>query len=136
MDALAQIAKSLIAVPLGALVSVPFLRVTAKLFSLRPLSFGAAFMFGLILGGVLLAVSVVFWLVMPDIGVVAETAVSVVLSLLVSSALAGYFLSAPDGTSIGIRRGLYFTVVSEALFGVALFCFALVVVALFGNGKI
>lgn len=123
MEGLLQTLKSVLLLPVGALLYLPFLRLAARFLALKRLSFGAAFMLGLILGGTLLVVDLLISPLVPN-EAVTGTVVSVCLSLVISSAVCGYLVTTLDGRSVGFLKGLYFTLVSQALFGVALMIIA------------
>ena len=136
LELLTQFAEHVVKLPIGALVSAPFFLLSARILSLRPLSFGAAFLFGLIVGAALLVVSLFDWLLMPDTNIYVEAVISIALSLGTSTALAGYLVRSAEGHSIGFRKGLYFSLVAEGLFGVVLLAIAVVIVAVRYGSKI
>jgi hypothetical protein len=134
MEAFLQTLKSVLLLPVGALLYLPFLRLAARFLALKRLSFGAAFMLGLILGGTLLVADLLISLLVPNEAIVG-TVVSVCLSLVTSSAVCAYLVTTLDGKSVGLLEGLYFTLVSQALFGVALVIVAGLLVLIFSAWK-
>jgi hypothetical protein len=134
MEAFLQTLKSVLLLPVGALLYLPFLRLAARFLALKRLSFGAAFMLGLILGGTLLVADLLISLLVPNEAIVG-TVVSVCLSLVTSSAVCAYLVTTLDGKSVGLLKGLYFTLVSQALFGVALVIVAGLLVLIFSAWK-
>jgi hypothetical protein len=131
VEGLLQTLKSVLLLPVGALLYLPFLRLAAKFLSLKRLSFGAAFMLGLILGAALLLAELVIGPFIPG-QALASLLVSVCLSLAISTAVCGYFVTTLDGRSAGLLKGFLFTLVSQALFGVALMAVAGLLVLIFG----
>jgi hypothetical protein len=134
MEGLLQTLKAILLLPVGALLYMPFLRLAARFLDLKRLSFGAAFMLGLILGAVLLIADLVIG---PFIAgnTAAAFGISAFLSLAISTAVCGYFLTTVDGRSAGLLKGFLFTLVSQALFGVALMALAALLVLLFGSWR-
>lgn len=134
MEGLLQTLKSVLLLPVGALLYLPFLRLAARFMAVKRLSFGAAFMLGLILGAVFLVADLLISPLVPDQPPIA-TVVSVGLSLVVSSAVCGYLVTTSDGRSAGLLKGFYFTLVSQALFAVALMIIAGLLVLIFSAWK-
>ena len=134
MEGLLQTLKSVLLLPVGALLYLPFLRLAARFMALKRLSFGAAFMLGLILAAVLLLADLVISPFVPDQTLIA-TVVSVGLSLAISSAVCGYLVTTVEGRSAGLLKGFYFTLVSQALFSVALVTIAGLLVLIFSAWK-
>src|SRR5687768_2596133 len=130
MEGLLLTLKSVLLLPVGALLYLPFLRLAARFMALKRLSFRAAFMLGLILGAVLLVADLVISPLVPDQPVITMV-VSVGLSLAISSAVCGYLVTTNDGTSAGLLKGFYFTLVSQGLFAVALMIIAGLLVLIF-----
>jgi hypothetical protein len=130
VDSLLQTLKSALFLPVGALLYLPFLRLTARWMALKRLSPGAAFMLGLVLGAVFLVADLVISPFIPS-----ESFVTIVftfaLSLAISSAVCGYLVTTIEGRSVGLLKGLYFTLMSQALFTVALFVIGGLLVLIF-----
>jgi hypothetical protein len=134
MEGLLQTLKAILLLPVGALLYMPFLRLAARFLDLKRLSFGAAFMLGLILGAVLLVADLVIGPLIAGNTAVAF-GISAFLSLAISTAVCGYLVTTVDGRSAGLLKGFLFTLVSQALFGVALMALAGVLVLLFGSWR-
>jgi hypothetical protein len=134
MEGLLQTLKAVLLLPIGALLYLPFLRLAARFMTLKRLSFGAAFMLGLVLGGVLLVADLVISPLVPD-ETLMTTVVSTVLSLAISTAICGYLVTTVDGRSVGLLKGFYFTLISQALFAVALVVIVGLLVLIFSAWK-
>jgi hypothetical protein len=134
MEGILQTLKSVLLLPVGALLYLPFLRLAARFMAFKRLSFGAAFMLGLILGAVLLLADLVISPFVPDRTLVT-TVVLVGLSLAISSAVCGYLVTNIEGRSVGLLKGFYFTLISQALFAVALMIIAGLLVLIFSVWK-
>ena len=130
MDSLLQTLKSVLLLPVGALLYLPFLRLTARWMALKRLSPGAAFMLGLILGAVLWVADLVISPFIPD-ETLATVVVTFAVSLAISAAVCGYLVTNIEGRSVGLVKGLYFSVISQALFTVALFVIGGLLVLIF-----
>jgi hypothetical protein len=134
MEDLLHTLKSVLLLPVGALLYLPFLRLAARFMALKRLSFGAAFMLGLVLGAVLLLAGLVIDPLFPE-----QTLVTIVvltaLSLAISSAVCGYLVSTVDGTSVGLVKGFYFTLISQVLFAVAFMIIAGLLALIFVGWK-
>jgi hypothetical protein len=130
VESLLQTLKSVLFLPVGALLYLPFLRLTARFMAVKRLSVGAAFMLALILGAVFLVADLVISPFIPS-----ETLVTMFitfgLSLAISSAVCGYLVTNIEGRSVGLLKGLYFTLMSQALFTVALFVIGGLLVLIF-----
>jgi hypothetical protein len=80
-------------------------------------------MLGLILGAILLLADLVISPLVPEETlpiIVALTA----LSLGISSAVCGNWVTTIDGKSVGLVKGFYFTLISQILFALALMIIA------------
>jgi hypothetical protein len=134
MEDLLHTLKSVLLLPVGALLYLPFLRLAARFMALKRLSFGAAFMLGLVLGAVLLLAGLVIDPLFPE-----QTLVTIVvltaLSLAISSAVCGYLVSTVDGRSVGLVKGFYFTLISQVLFAVAFMIIAGLLALIFVGWK-
>jgi hypothetical protein len=102
--------------PIGALVYLPFLRLAARWLALERLSFGTAFLLGLMLGGAGLIASSVAEPFVPDDALLMAAVLAVPL-LAISSAICGYYVVTPQGGSVGMRKGFYLAALSLAMLG-------------------
>jgi hypothetical protein len=134
MEGLLHTLKSVLLLPVGALLYLPFLRLAARFMALKRLSFGAAFMLGLILGAVLLFADLVISPLIPG-----ETLTIIIvltaLSLAISSAVCGYLVTTIDGRSVGLLKGFYFTLISQVLAAVAFMIIAGLLALIFVSWK-
>lgn len=128
MDFLISLGKSILLLPIGALLEVPFIQLGARILIKRRLSFGAAYMMALISGGALLVAHAVLYPVRVNLGETAQAALSLAVALALASGLYGYFLTSEDGRSVGYLKGMGVVLLSSALFGAVLLVVALVIV--------
>ncbi|HUQ26868.1 MAG TPA: hypothetical protein VM140_14480 [Burkholderiales bacterium] len=128
MDFLLSLGKSLLLLPIGALLEVPFIQLGSRILVKKRLTFGAAYMMALISGGALIIVHAALYPVLSELGETGQTALSLVVALGLASGLYGYFLTDEEGRSIGYLKGLGVVLLSSALFGAVLLLIALVVV--------
>lgn len=135
MDFLISLGKSILLLPIGALLEVPFIQFGVRILVKRRLSFGAAYMMALISGGALIVAHAALYPILASLGEAAQSALSLAVALGLASALYGYFLTNEEGRSIGYLKGLGVVLVSSALFGAVLLLIALVVV-LIGAGPL
>jgi hypothetical protein len=134
METLLQTLKSIVLLPVGALLYLPFLRVAARLMALKRLSFGGAFLLALILGAVLLGADLAISPFLPDQGTTAIL-VSAAVSIAVSSGICGYFVTTAEGRSVGVLKGFLFTLLSQVLLTAALLVVAAPLVLISGAWK-
>ncbi|HXU41892.1 MAG TPA: hypothetical protein VN675_06165 [Burkholderiales bacterium] len=128
MDFLISLGKSVLLLPIGALLEVPFIQLGNRILIKKRLSFGAAFMMALISGGALIVVHAALYPVLTHLGETGQSALSLAVALALASALYGYFLTDAEGRSIGYLKGLGVVLLSSALFGAVLLVVALVIV--------
>ncbi len=105
MEYITSLLKSLVLLPVGALIEAPFILLSARVVTRRRPSFGAAYMLALITGVVLILASVVLWPVLASVNELAGSAISVVASLLVPTIAYGYLLTNEQGASVGYMMG-------------------------------
>jgi hypothetical protein len=120
--------KAIIFLPVWALVESPLIQLSARIVIPRRISFKAAFMLALISGGALIVVGVLLWPMSSNLGDIAETAVSLTVTLAVSSWVFGYFLTNSEGRSIGILKGGLVVLLSAILFAAILIVIAALLV--------
>ena len=118
--------KGILLLPVGALLFLPFLLLASRLMAVRRLSFGAAFLLGLILGAVMLVMDLLTAPLVPDSA--AGIVVWFAASLAFSTAICGYLITTVEGRSVGALKGFYFTMLSQGLFTAAFFAVGAVVV--------
>lgn len=111
--------QAFILLPVGALIYLPFLRLASRWLALERLSLGTAFQLGLIVAGGGLVAGLVALPFLPEDRALAA-AVLAAASLAVSSAICGYYVVTPAGRSVGVRKGFYLAVVSQALLAAVL----------------
>lgn len=128
MEFLISLGKSILLLPIGALLEVPFIQLGNRILIRKRLTFGAAYMMALISGGALLVAHAVIYPVLVSLGDAGQAALSLAVALTVASGLYGYFLTDAEGRSIGYLKGMGVVLLSSALFGAALLIIALVVV--------
>ena len=128
MDFLISLGKSILLLPIGALLEVPFIQLGNRILVKKKLSFGAAFMMALISGGALIVVHAALYPILVNLGDTGQNALSLVVALALASGLYGYFLTDAEGRSIGYLKGLGVVLLSSALFGAVLLLVALVIV--------
>ena len=128
MDFLISLGKSVLLLPIGALLEVPFIQLGNRILIKKKLSFGAAFMMAMISGGALVVAHAALYPVLVDLGEAGQSALSLGVALALASGLYGYFLTDGQGRSIGYLKGLGVVLLSSALFGTVLLLVALVIV--------
>jgi hypothetical protein len=133
MEFLISLGKSILLLPIGALLEVPFIQLGNRILIKKKLSFGAAFMMALISGGALIVVHAVLYPVLVNLGEAGQSALSLAVALALASGLYGYFLTDEAGRSIGYLKGLGVVLLSSALFGAMLLVVALVIVIAGGH---
>lgn len=127
MDFLISLGKSILLLPIGALLEVPFIQLGNRLMIKKRLSFGAAYMMALISGGALIVVHAALYPVLVNLGEAGQSALSLAVALSLASGLYGYFLTDEEGRSIGYLKGLGVLLLSSALFGTVLLVVAVVI---------
>jgi len=135
VEFLISLGKSILLLPIGALLEVPFIQLGNRILIRKRLTFGAAYMMALISGGALLVAHAVIYPVLVSLGDAGQAALSLAVALTVASGLYGYFLTDAEGRSIGYLKGMGVVLLSSALFGAALLIIALAVV-LVGAGPL
>lgn len=135
MDFLISLGKSILLLPIGALLEVPFIQLGARILIKRRLSFGAAYMMALISGGALIVAHAALYPVLSSLGETGQSALSLAVALGLASGLYGYFVTNEEGRSIGYLKGLGLVLLSSALFGAVLLVVALVIVIIGGQPK-
>jgi hypothetical protein len=128
MDFLISLGKSILLLPIGALLEVPFIQLGNRILVRKRLSFGAAYMMALISGGALIVVHAALYPVLVNLGEAGQSALSLAVALSLASGLYGYFLTDEQGRSIGYLKGLGVVLLSSALFGAVLLVVAMVIV--------
>ncbi|MGH8669894.1 MAG: hypothetical protein ACREUN_01580 [Burkholderiales bacterium] len=108
--------QAFVLLPIGALLYLPFLRLAARWLTLERLSFGTAFLLGLMLGGAGLIASSVAAPFVPDDAMLMAAVLTLPL-LAIASAICGYYVVTPEGKSVGIRKGFYLAALSLAMLG-------------------
>ncbi|MEA3192881.1 MAG: hypothetical protein QOD26_1214 [Betaproteobacteria bacterium] len=135
MDFLISMGKSILLLPIGALLEVPFIQLGNRILVKKQLSFGAAYLMALISGGALIIVHAALFPVLNSLGETGQTALSLGAALGIASGLYGYFLTDEEGRSIGYLKGLGVVLLSSALFGAVLLVVTLVIVIVGGQLK-
>ena len=128
MEFLISLGKSILLLPIGALLETPFIQLGSRILIKKKLSFGAAFMMALISGGALIVVHAALYPVLVNLGDAGQNALSLAVALGLASGLYGYFLTDEQGRSIGYLKGLGVVLLSSALFGAVLLVVVLVIV--------
>ena len=128
MEFLISMGKSILLLPIGALLEVPFIQLGNRILIKKRLSFGAAYLMALISGGALIVAHAVLYPLLVTLGEAGQSALSLAVALTVASGLYGYFLTDEQGRSIGYLKGLGVVLLSSALFGALLLVVALVIV--------
>jgi hypothetical protein len=128
MDFLISLGKSILLLPIGALLEAPFIQLGNRILIKKKLSFGAAFMMALISGGALIVVHAALYPILVNLGDAGQSALSLAVALGLASGLYGYFLTDEQGRSIGYAKGLGVVLLSSAMFGAVLLVVALVIV--------
>jgi hypothetical protein len=111
--------QGFILLPVGSLLYAPFLRLASRWLALERLTFGAAFQLGVMVGGGTLVAGLVAAPYVPEDRAVTA-AILAVASLAASSAICGYYVVTPQGRSVGVRKGFYLAVTSQALLAAVL----------------
>jgi hypothetical protein len=124
MEFITALLKAILLLPVWALVESPLIQLSARLVIPRRVSFRAAFMLALISGGALIAIGAVLWPISSNLGHVAETVVSLSVTIGVSSWLYGYFLTNAEGRSVGVLKGGLVVLLSTFFFAAALLLIA------------
>ena len=132
MDFLISLGKSLLVLPVGALLEVPFIMLGVRILVKKRLTFGAAYLMALISGVALILAHAALYPVLANLGQAGQASLSLGVALAVASGLYGYFITSVDGRSIGYLRGAAVVLLSSALFGAVLLAVALVVVLVGG----
>lgn len=127
MDFLISLGKSILLLPIGALLEVPFIQLGNRIMIKKRLSFGAAYMMALISGGALIVAHAALYPVLVSLGETGQSALSLAVALSLASGLYGYFLTDAEGRSIGYLKGLGVLLLSSALFGTVLLVVAVVI---------
>jgi len=135
MEFLISLGKSILLLPIGALLETPFIQLGNRILVKKKLSFGAAFMMALISGGAMLVAHAALYPVLATLGEMGQSALSLAVALALASGLYGYFLTDEQGRSIGYLKGLGVVLLSSALFGAVLLLVALVIVLAGGQLK-
>ena len=133
VDFLVSLGKSILLLPIGALLEVPFIMLGVRILVKKRLSFGAAYLMALISGLALIASHAVLYPVLGALGDAAQSALSLGVALAVASGLYGYFITDAEGRSVGYLKGVGVTLISSALFGAVLLVVALVIVLAGGS---
>jgi hypothetical protein len=128
MDFLISLGKSILLLPIGALLEVPFIQLGNRILIKKRLTFGAAYTMALISGGALILAHAALYPLLVTLGETAQAALSLAVALGVASGLYGYFLTDEQGRSIGFPKGMGVVLLSSALFGAVLLLVALVIV--------
>lgn len=135
MEFLISLGKSILLLPIGALLETPFIQLGNRILIKKRLSFGAAFMMAVISGAALIVAHAALYPVLATLGETGQAALSLAVALALASGLYGYFLTDAEGRSIGYLKGLGVVLLSSALFGAVLLVIVLVVV-LIGAGPL
>ena len=115
VDALKWVALLL----LSAVIDVPFFRVGSRLLGLRRYSFGATYLLALIVSG---GVFIADLIVSPQLAAFPASVrmvASLMLSLVVSGWLIGYFMTTAERMSIGFAKGMQLALLVNLLFALA-----------------
>ena len=112
-----------------------FLRLGARILSLRRLSFGATYIVALIVGGTLILAGLVVDPLLAGFHPVERKLVSVIVALGISGWLVGYFMTTVEGKSVGFRKGVLLVTLASAMFGLLLLAVVAVVVGVLGASK-
>jgi len=128
MDFLISLGKSILLLPIGALLEVPFIQLGNRILIKKRLTFGAAYTMALISGGALILAHAALYPLLVNLGEAGQSALSLAVALGLASGLYGYFLTDEAGRSIGYLKGLGVVLLSSALFGGVLLLVALVIV--------
>jgi hypothetical protein len=123
--------QGFILLPVGSLLYLPFLRLASRWLALERLSFGAAFQLGIMVGGGTLVAGLIAAPYVPESRAITA-AIMAIASLIASSAICGYYVVTPEGRSVGMRKGFYLAVTSQALLAAVLGAAAGLAVLLFG----
>ena len=126
-----EILPGFILLPVASLVYFPFLRLAARWLALERLSFHAAMLLGIMLGGAGLVTRSVASPFVPEDRVLAAAVLALPL-LAIASAICGYYVVTPSGRSVGLRKGFYLAAISLSLLAAALAAAAGVARLLFG----
>ena len=135
MEFILTLGKGILTVPVWALIQSPFLRWSAKLTKVSSVSFGAAFILGLITGAVSLAVSLVLYPLYGVIGDPLAEGISWLAVLAATTWLYGYFLRGASGNSVGLWGGVKVFSVQIVVFSALLFSLAYLVVLVMNTLK-
>lgn len=134
MEFIFSLGKELLSLLVWTIIQTPFLRLSARLAKTADISLKAAFVLSLITSAASFLVSLIFYLLSELIGEHVAEGLSLVMALIVTVWLYGYFLRGEAGTSIGMRRGfIVFSLEVLMMLGVLLAAglfFALVLVVL------
>jgi len=128
VDFLVSLGKSILLLPIGALLEVPFIMLGVRILVKKRLSFGAAYLMALISGLALIAAHAALYPVLGALGDTGQAALSLAVALAVASGLYGYFIADAEGRSVGYLKGMGVVLISSALFGAVLLVVALVIV--------
>jgi hypothetical protein len=134
LDFLVSLGKSILLLPIGALLEVPFIMLGVRILVKKRLSFGAAYLMALISGVALIAAHAALYPVLGALGESGQAALSLGVALAVASALYGYFITDAEGRSVGYLKGMGVVLISSALFGAVLLVVAMVIV--FAGGRL
>ena len=133
VDFLVSLGKSILLLPIGALLEVPFIMLGVRILVKKRLSFGAAYLMALISGLALIVAHAALYPVLGALGDAGQAALSLGVALAVASGLYGYFITDAEGRSVGYLKGVGVVLISSALFGAVLLVVALVIVLAGGS---
>ena len=105
VDFLVSLGKSILLLPIGALLEVPFIMLGVRILVKKRLSFGAAYLMALISGLALIAAHAALYPVLGALGNTGQAALSLGVALAVASGLYGYFITAPNSALVIVFAG-------------------------------